>query len=305
MRDSYRQEGKIDLRVLYKDFLSDEVISYKGNILKHTAYIIKRDNDDEFASSEEILEDYPDFILSSIPDLTQGVESWSKSNDDSIPKLDMKEVQRAKELFLQDPLAFFDTLLKEIASFSLYKYNHNPKKKQVEIKELEAMEYDLISIVSINYRNSPYEVLKNSIFKKLVLLPDNCWAEHFITNYKTMYKYGDYKDYKIFWREIDSCEKKFKKYWLNIIYQNIDSLYKEDDVYIKSSKLPICISKVGDDIYFSINRSLWNYQEKIIKDEPVSLGMVKINEIKESHLLELVNGIYDEYDEIIRERHKL
>ncbi|MBK2341694.1 hypothetical protein IBE33_09245 [Francisella philomiragia] len=64
-------------------------------------------------------------------------------------------------------------------------------------------------------------------------------------------KNDNYKKYKIFWREIDNCEKKFEEYWLNQIYQNIDSLYKEDDVYVKSSKLPICISKVGDDIYFN------------------------------------------------------
>ncbi|MBK2341693.1 hypothetical protein IBE33_09240 [Francisella philomiragia] len=58
-------------------------------------------------------------------------------------------------------------------------------------------------------------------------------------------------------------------------------------------------------IYISIDRSLWDYQEKIINDEPVSLGIVKINQIKESYLIELVNSICDEYDEIIRKQHKL
>lgn len=110
----------------------------------------------------------------------------------------------------------------------------------------------------------------------------------------------NYKDYKIFWRDIDNCEERFKEYWLNLIYQNIYSLYKESDVYIKSSKLPICISKVNNDIYFSIDRSLWEYQEKIIKDEPVSLGIIKINQIKEPLLLKLINDIHDEYDEIVR-----
>lgn len=110
----------------------------------------------------------------------------------------------------------------------------------------------------------------------------------------------NYKDYKIFWRDIDNCEERFEEYWLNIIYQNIYSLYKESYVYIKSSKLPICISKVNNDIYFSIDRSLWEYQEKIIKDEPVSLGIIKINQIKEPLLLKLINDIHDEYDEIVR-----
>ena len=181
----------MSFRVLYKDFLNKEVISYKGNELKNTAYIIKKDNDDEFASSEEILEDYPDFILSNVPDLTQGVESWSKSNNDEIPKLDMGEVEKATKLFLKQPLSFFDTLIKEIASFSIYEYTHDPKEKQVEIKELEAMEYDVISVVNIKYKRSPYEVLEHAIFKKLLMMPSNCWADHFIRNY------GDYKKYKI------------------------------------------------------------------------------------------------------------
>ena len=102
----------MSFRVLYKDFLSKEVISYKGNVLKNIAYVIEKNGKiEQYASSKEILEDYPDFILSNVPDLTQGVESWSKSNNDDIPELDMREVEKATKLFLIDPLNFFDTLM--------------------------------------------------------------------------------------------------------------------------------------------------------------------------------------------------
>lgn len=103
----------------------------------------------------------------------------------------------------------------------------------------------------------------------------------------------DYKNFEAF-----QNEKLFRTYWLNLIYESIDSLYTISNRYIYSTKLPICLSKLDNTLFFDIDDWLVEIQRENVNDETVRVGSISINKIENTKLLELINNIEDEVREM-------
>lgn len=179
--------------------------------------------------------------------------------------------------------------------FLLTKENIKPLLERLEELKNKDEDYFVFDKIEFDFNNDTLELhYLDRVENKLTMSEVNelinmLYEENRFLNGLTI----DYKNFEAF-----QNEKLFRTYWLNLIYENIDSLYIISNRYIHSTKLPICLSKLDNTLFFDIDDLLVEIQRENVNDETVRVGSISINKIENTKLLELINNIEDEVREM-------